>query len=53
MKNEGLYELAKNSGKYKAKATVVIGYAKNKDEIEFFEGSVEGTIVEPIHPTNF
>ncbi len=53
MKNEGLYELAKNSGKYKAKATVVIGYAKNIDEIQFFEGTVEGTIVEPINPTKF
>lgn len=53
IKNEGLYALAKNSGKYKAKATVVIGYAKNIDEIQFFEGSGEGTIVEPIHPTNF
>ncbi|MCX6823874.1 MAG: non-canonical purine NTP pyrophosphatase [candidate division SR1 bacterium] len=53
IKNEGLYGLAKNAGKYKAKATVLIGYAKNKDEIEFFEGSVEGTIVEPTHPTDF
>lgn len=50
--NEGLYELAKNSGKYKAKATVLIGYAKNKDEIQFFEGTVEGKVSKPV-PTDF
>jgi hypothetical protein len=37
MKNEGLYELAKKYDNFKAKATVLIGYAKNIDEIEFFE----------------
>jgi inosine triphosphate pyrophosphatase len=53
MGNEWLYDLAKNSGKYKAKATVLIGYAKNADEIEFFEGTVEWKIVEPTHATDF
>ena len=53
MKNEGMYELVKNSGKYKARATVLIGYANNTNDIEFFEGTVEWTIVEPTHPTNF
>lgn len=49
IKNEGLYELAKKHDNFKAKATVLIGYAKNTDEIEFFEGAVEGTIVKPVH----
>ena len=51
--NEGLYELAKKYDNFNAKATVLIGYAKNKDEIEFFEGTVKGTIVKPIHTTDF
>ena len=49
MKNEGLYQLVKKYTNHKARATVLIGYAKNADEIEFFEGTVEGTIVEPVH----
>ena len=53
LKNEWLYQLAKNSGTYKARATTIIGYAKNKDEIELFEGTVEGTIIEPIHTWDF
>lgn len=53
IKNEGLYELAKKFDNFKATASVLIGYAKSADEIEFFEGSVEGTIVEPTHTTDF
>jgi non-canonical purine NTP pyrophosphatase (RdgB/HAM1 family) len=53
LKNEWLYELAKKPGKYEAKATTLIGYAKNADEIEFFEGTVEWRIVEPKNPTDF
>lgn len=53
MENEGLYELTKKHDNYKAKATVLIGYAKNVDEIEFFEGTVEWTIVEPTRTTDF
>lgn len=53
IKNEWLYELAKKYNNFKARATVRIGYAKNADEIAFFEGSVEGTIVEPVYTTDF
>lgn len=53
MSNIWLYQLAKKYNNFKATARVLIGYAKNKDEIEFFEGTVEGTIVEPIHATEF
>ena len=49
LKNEGLYELAKKYNNFNAKATVLIAYAKNIDEIEFFEGTVKWTIVEPVH----
>jgi inosine/xanthosine triphosphate pyrophosphatase family protein len=41
--------LAKNTDKYEGKATTIIAYAKNENEIEFFEGTVEGKIIEPIH----
>lgn len=53
MTNKGLYELAKKYNNFGVRASVLIGYAKNKDEIEFFEGSINGTIVEPIHATEF
>ncbi|MEI7558245.1 MAG: non-canonical purine NTP pyrophosphatase [bacterium] len=53
MGNKKLYALAKKYDDFKAKATVLIGYAKNKDEIDFFEGSINGTIVEPMHASEF
>lgn len=30
-----------------ARAKVIIGYSKSKDEVHFFEGEVKGRIVEP------
>ena len=46
--NDGLYNLAEKLGNNKAQAKTLIGYAKNAEEIEFFEGVVEGEIVAPI-----
>lgn len=45
--NEGLYNTAKKFGNNKAEAKTLIGYAKNKKEIKFFEGIIKGEIVEP------
>ncbi|MDB5189125.1 MAG: hypothetical protein JWL82_82 [Parcubacteria group bacterium] len=45
--NEGLAEIAKNQGKSHAVAKVSIGFARNKDSIEFYEGVLEGDIVDP------
>lgn len=45
--NEGLAELAKKLGDNRAEAKTIIGYAKNRDEIEFFEGTIPGRIVAP------
>jgi len=45
--NKGLFEIASKLGNNKAQARTIIGYANNKDDIEFFEGVVEGEIVEP------
>jgi non-canonical purine NTP pyrophosphatase (RdgB/HAM1 family) len=45
--NQGLASLAEKFGNNKAEAKIVIGYAKNKSEIYFFEGSIKGRIVSP------
>lgn len=53
LKNEGIYELVSHYKNFKARATVLIGYAKNKDEIHFFEGTAKGKIVEPKITSDF
>jgi inosine triphosphate pyrophosphatase len=45
--NDGIYELCKKYNNYNAKAKVVIGYSKNKKQIHFFEGVIEGKIKSP------
>ncbi len=45
--NEGLYTLAKNMEATKATAKAIIGYAKDKHTISFYEGEQKGTIVPP------
>lgn len=45
--NEGLYKIAVAYGNYGAEAKTIIGYASPENEIQFFEGSFKGTIVEP------
>lgn len=42
----GLYEIAKATGKYGAEAKAYLGLA-TEDGVQIFEGSVKGTIVEP------
>jgi inosine triphosphate pyrophosphatase len=51
--NDGLYNLVQKLDNDNAVAKTLIGYAKNPDEIEFFEGAVEGTIVKPSGDSNF
>ncbi|MBI2577659.1 MAG: non-canonical purine NTP pyrophosphatase [Candidatus Wildermuthbacteria bacterium] len=50
---KGLYQLAKKMGNTKAEAKAIIGYAKTKDEVYFFEGTVKGTIVSPRGESDF
>lgn len=45
--NEGLVKIAKTFGDDKATAKVVIGYISENDEVNFFEGAINGKIVEP------
>ena len=44
---KGLYEFAKKVGGTKAEMRTIIGYAKNKNQIYFFEGATNGNIVKP------
>lgn len=43
--NDGLANLTEKLGDNKAEAKTIIGYAKNKDEIEFFEGVIPGKVI--------
>lgn len=45
LKNEGLAELTMKLGNDKAEAVTIIGYAKNENDIHFFEGRIKGKIV--------
>lgn len=45
--NRGLAELAERMGNARAVAKTIIGFAKSRDEIFFFEGVVPGRIVTP------
>ena len=45
--NEGLVALAEKFGDGDAEAKTIIGYAKNTNDIEFFEGVIHGNIVSP------
>src|SRR3989344_1200505 len=51
--NEGLYKMAQAFGNFGAEAKTIIGYVDEKGKIEFFEGSVRGTIVEPRGTSDF
>ena len=45
--NEGLVNLAEKLANYGAEVKTIIGYAKNHEQIYFFEGSVKGRVVKP------
>ena len=45
--NKGLSDIAEKFGNSKAQAKTMIGYATDRDDIHFFEGVVEGKIVQP------
>lgn len=50
---EGIAELAEKLGNNNAEAKAIIGYAKSKSGIQFFEGSVKGKIVRPAGESGF
>ena len=45
--NDGLFKLVEQSENKKAEAKVIIGVGFENEKVEFFEGSVSGTIVAP------
>ncbi len=51
--NAGLYNLSSKLGDTKAEARTIIGYARNPNDIHYFEGSVRGNIVPPRGPNKF
>lgn len=50
---DGLFNLSQKMGNNKATDKTIIGYAKSRDEIYFFEGSISGTIASPRGDSNF
>jgi non-canonical purine NTP pyrophosphatase (RdgB/HAM1 family) len=51
--NDGLWKIAERAGNPKAEAKTVIGYAKNADNIRYFEGKIKGEITAPRGTANF
>lgn len=51
--NIGLYKLSKKLGNDKAQAKTIVGYAKNRQNIHFFEGVVKGKIILPKGKSGF
>lgn len=51
--NDGLAQIAEKLGNSRAEAKTIIGYAKNHEEIYFFEGAVSGQIVSPRGKSDF
>lgn len=45
--NQGLFEIVRRFEIFGAEVKVVIGYARNHEEVYFFEGSLRGTMVSP------
>ncbi|MCK5044126.1 RdgB/HAM1 family non-canonical purine NTP pyrophosphatase [Candidatus Parcubacteria bacterium] len=51
--NKGLFDIVDKLGDNKAEAKTIIGYAKNKQQVHFFEGLIKGKIVPPRGDSNF
>lgn len=51
--NSGLAQIAQLFKNTNAEARTIVGYAKNHEEIYFFEGLIKGTVVVPRGDSNF
>lgn len=51
--NQGIFEMVQKLGDDNAETICMIGYAKNLDEIHYFEGNMKGRIVSPRGNNNF
>ncbi len=45
--NEGLVEIVEKLGNNSAEAKITLGYARNRGEIHYFDGSIKGKIIPP------
>lgn len=45
--DNGLYEIAKNFNNYGATVKLLVGYLDNNGKIQYFEGAIKGTVVQP------
>jgi non-canonical purine NTP pyrophosphatase (RdgB/HAM1 family) len=45
--NRGIFNLTDKLSNKDAIAKTIIGYAKNKEEVHYFEGSIKGNIIQP------
>lgn len=45
--NNGLADIAEKFGNRRARAKTIVGYARSPEEVHFFEGMIQGTIVAP------
>lgn len=51
--NDGLFAIADRFNNYAARTSTLIGYAKDSDHIEYFEGEVKGVLIQPKEPGTF
>jgi len=51
--NDGLFDLVEKLENNTAEAKTIIGYAKNPEEIYYFEGSIKGTVISPTGKSGF
>ncbi len=51
--NDGIYDIADKHNDYKAYAKTFVGYIDEEGRISFFEGMIEGKIVEPQGENDF
>lgn len=49
----GIAEIARKMGNNKAKISFIYGYVKNKEDVYFFQESMEGLVVEPRGKSGF
>jgi len=51
--SDGLFRMADSFGDYRVEVKTIIGYAKDTQNIHFFEGSIKGKIIAPKGEPNF
>lgn len=50
---DGIYDVVTKLGNNRAAVSIIIGYAREQDDIHYFEGRIEGKIVKPAGGNGF